>query len=211
VVTGLVGIRRFRIVARGRADHAGTTPMSMRKDAGMTLFRLATWIADKFARISGAETVWNIGHMALRPGAANVVPSEAEMILEYRNTDSAALDRLEAALLTRIGSAGYVPIGAEATARINPALMAQPLSDTLAAAARELGEQPMSLPRAPATTPWCWRASCPRPCCSCRASAAARMTLPRTHRKPILSSDARSLRGRWPRCGHSSHRGIEFA
>ena len=41
VVTGIVGIRRFRLMARGQADHAGTTPMAMRKDAGAALFALA--------------------------------------------------------------------------------------------------------------------------------------------------------------------------
>lgn len=146
VVTGLVGIRRFRIQARGRADHAGTTPMSMRQDAGRALFRLATWIDVEFPRIGGPETVWNIGHAALRPGAANVVPSEAEIILEFRDTDTAILDRLESSLLTQIGQAGQVSVEAEATARIKPALMAQTLSETIAAAARELGENPMLLP-----------------------------------------------------------------
>ena len=146
VVTGLVGIRRFRILARGRTDHAGTTPMSMRQDAGMALFRLATWIADAFPRVGGPETVWNIGHVALWPGAANVVPSEAEMILEFRDTDTVALDRLEQTMLERIGAAGGVPLEAEATARIKPALMAQPLGEAIAAAARELGETPVFLP-----------------------------------------------------------------
>ena len=42
VVTGIVGIRRFRIRTRGQADHAGTTPMAQRKDAGAALIRLAS-------------------------------------------------------------------------------------------------------------------------------------------------------------------------
>lgn len=145
VVTGLVGIRRFRIRARGRADHAGTTPMSMRKDAGMALFRFASWVEDEFARIGGAETVWNIGSVTLRPGAANVVPSEAEMILEFRDTDTAVLDRLEQSMRARVDEAAAIPLQAELTARIEPALMAKPLADTIAAAARELGEQPLLL------------------------------------------------------------------
>src|SRR6185295_7673272 len=82
VVTGLVGIRRYRIFARGQADHAGTTPMAMRRDAGATLFRLAGRVGSEFPRLGGPDTVWNIGTLALRPGAANVVPGEAEMILE---------------------------------------------------------------------------------------------------------------------------------
>ena len=146
-VTGLVGIRRFRIRAHGRADHAGTTPMSMRKDArnGFVSFRHLDRMMNLLG-IGGAETVWNIGHMTLRPGAANVVPSEAELILEFRDTDTAVLDRLEQSMRARVGNATEVPLKAELTARIEPALMAEPLVDTIAAATRELGEKPLLLP-----------------------------------------------------------------
>lgn len=78
IVTGIVGIRRFRVSARGQADHAGTTPMAMRKDAAKVLFQLAMRIDIEFPRIAGPETVWNIGTFALRPGAANVVPGDAD-------------------------------------------------------------------------------------------------------------------------------------
>ena len=44
MVTGIVGIRRVRVTARGQADHARTTPMGMRKDAGTALVRLANRI-----------------------------------------------------------------------------------------------------------------------------------------------------------------------
>ena len=145
-MTGLVGIRRFRVHAQGRADHAGTTPMSMRQDAGMALFRIATWVSENFARIGTPETVWNIGYASLKPGAANVVPSEAEMILEFRDTNRAVLDQLETSLLKRIAEENEVSVDAELTARIEPALMAGHLGETLAAAARELGEQAMTLP-----------------------------------------------------------------
>ena len=70
VVTGVVGIRRFRIHTRGQADHAGTTPMSHRRDAGAALMRLAAQVAQEFPRLGSAETVWNIGSIILRPGRA---------------------------------------------------------------------------------------------------------------------------------------------
>ena len=44
VVTGLVGIKRFRVLSHGSANHAGTTPMAMRKDAGAALIALAAGI-----------------------------------------------------------------------------------------------------------------------------------------------------------------------
>jgi N-carbamoyl-L-amino-acid hydrolase len=148
VVTGLVGIRRFRISSRGQADHAGTTPMSMRKDAGMALLRLGTRIADEFPRLGGPHTVWNIGNIALRPGAANVVPSEGEMTLEFRDTDAATLDRLEQNVLAWVAEAGNgrVTMHAEPIARIAPTDMAEDLAAAIAAAASECGEQPVFMP-----------------------------------------------------------------
>ncbi|MDB5598645.1 MAG: Amidase, hydantoinase/carbamoylase [Xanthobacteraceae bacterium] len=149
IVTGLVGIRRFRILAHGQADHAGTTPMDMRKDAGAALFRLASRIATTFPKIGSAETVWNIGSMTLRPGAANVVPSEAEMVFEFRDTQTATLDVLERHLLEWVAessNAGPVTVTAQATTRIPPTAMTPAIGDAIATAAADYGEQTMSLP-----------------------------------------------------------------
>jgi N-carbamoyl-L-amino-acid hydrolase len=122
--------------------------MAMRKDAGMALFRLGTRIAEEFPRLGGANTVWNIGNIALRPGAANVVPSEGEMTLEFRDTDTSVLDRLEQNVLAWIAQAqgGPVTMHAEPTARIAPTHMAEDLAAAIAAAANELGEEPVFMP-----------------------------------------------------------------
>ncbi len=119
VVTGLVGIRRFRLKSHGAANHAGTTPMTMRKDAGAALIALATGIGDDMRRLAGPDTVWNIGNMIFRPGAANVVPSEGEMLLEFRDIDGAVMDRIEERFLARVAEAnrGPVKIEVETTAR----------------------------------------------------------------------------------------------
>ncbi len=149
VVTGIVGIRRFRILAKGQADHAGTTPMGMRKDAGAALVRLAARIAAEFPTLAGADTVWNIGSIAFRPGAANVVPSEAEMVLEFRDTEAKKLDQLEASVaawLAEIGRDGPAAITIEPIARISPTAMSGELGALIAAAAREHHAEPMSLP-----------------------------------------------------------------
>jgi N-carbamoyl-L-amino-acid hydrolase len=120
----------------------------MRKDAGLALFRLATRIADEFPRLGGASTVWNIGSIALRPGAANVVPSEGEMTLEFRDTDASTLDRLEQSVLAWVAEAnrGPVTLHAEPTARIAPTRMAEDLAAAIAAAASERGEEPVFMP-----------------------------------------------------------------
>lgn len=147
IVSAIVGIRRFRISARGRADHAGTTPMASRSDAGAELIKLAAWTGEEFARLAGPDTVWNVGDMVFRPGAANVVPGAAEMLLEFRDTREATLDALEARLLERVSAQHRsVSIVAEKTAQIAPTEMAAELGELIAAAAAEAGEQPVSMP-----------------------------------------------------------------
>jgi N-carbamoyl-L-amino-acid hydrolase len=148
IVTGIAGIRRFRVTAHGQADHAGTTPIAMRKDAAAALFRLAVRIGSEFPRLGGPDTVWNIGTFAVWPGAANVVPNKAEMTLEFRDTEMATLDRLERAFLDWVAelASGPVAVEAEPTARIAPTAMAAQLGKILAAAAAEHGESALSLP-----------------------------------------------------------------
>ena len=74
VVTDIVSIRRVAVSFQGRADHAGTTPMEMREDAGAAAIRLAARTLDGFAELAGPDTVWNIGQLALRPGAGTSCP-----------------------------------------------------------------------------------------------------------------------------------------
>ncbi len=148
VVTGLVGIRRFRIVSHGSANHAGTTPMAMRKDAGAALIALAAAIDADMRRLAGPDTVWNIGNMIFRPGAAIVVPGEGEMLLEFRDVDAAVMERAAERFLARVAQAnrGPVRIEAEATAHLAPTPLAPNLGAAIAAAAAARGEKPVSLP-----------------------------------------------------------------
>lgn len=146
VITGYAGIRRMTIQVHGRADHAGTTPMSMRKDAGAPLFRFAAWVGDTFPSLGGAETAWNIGNVVVEPGAANVVPSRTQLSLEFRDGDLAVLDRIEAAVrdkLAAIGRDSGVEVGAELTARIPPTRTDAGLQKILAEGARAAGTEPL--------------------------------------------------------------------
>jgi N-carbamoyl-L-amino-acid hydrolase len=141
VVTGIVGIRRWRIHCRGQADHAGTTPMSMRRDAARALIGIAHWVHAEVPRLAAAETVWNIGVMSVAPGAANVVPAEASMVVEFRDTDLTVLDRIEAGLLAAVARAdgpGGVNARAESIARSLPTLMDERLVSACDDVARAL-------------------------------------------------------------------------
>ena len=148
VVSALVGIRRYRVRRHGAANHAGTTPMAMRRDAGAALIMLAAAIDAEFRRLAGSETVWNFGNMIFRPGAANVVPGEGEMLVEFRDIKAEAMDRLEERFLALIADAnrGAVGIDVENIARVPPTALAKDLGAAIAAAAAARGEAPVHLP-----------------------------------------------------------------
>lgn len=149
VVTGIVGIRRFRVTAKGQADHAGTTPTGMRKDASRPLYELAHRVHSQLGELGGVDTVWNVGVMNVRPGAANVVPSEADMVIECRDTSANLLDRIEAKLLewvAAIDGRSGVKVDIMPTARIAPTLMADSLGHLIAAAADEQAAPSMRMP-----------------------------------------------------------------
>jgi beta-ureidopropionase / N-carbamoyl-L-amino-acid hydrolase len=119
VVETIVGIRNFRISLIGEQNHAGTTRMARRKDAGVAMVRLAARIHDRFPEIAGPRTVWTIGRMLLEPNAPSVVPGHAEMQVQFRDADPERLDLCETNLRELAASANragpcrceIVPIG----------------------------------------------------------------------------------------------------
>ena len=98
IVTAIVGSRRFRIQFKGQQNHAGTTRMSVRKDAGVALVKLVAAIEERFPKIANPRTVWTTGDIRLDPGAPSIVPGGAELVFQFRDTDQATLDALDAAL-----------------------------------------------------------------------------------------------------------------
>jgi beta-ureidopropionase / N-carbamoyl-L-amino-acid hydrolase len=148
IVTAIVGIRRFHFAIEGRADHAGTTPMGLRRDAGAAALRLAVAILDRLNAGRGSDTVWNIGHVTLRPGAANVVPAAAEFIVEVRDVEEKLLDTLEAAIRERAAADAFatgLPITVERTAAIPATMMTPRLADAFALSAAAMGAGSMRL------------------------------------------------------------------
>ncbi len=98
VVTGIVAIWQYRIVIKGMQDHAGGTTMAERRDAGLAAVRLLSWLDAEFPKHCGPRTVWTCGRIALSPGAASIIPGEAEVLFQFRDIDMPTLEQLDAVL-----------------------------------------------------------------------------------------------------------------
>jgi beta-ureidopropionase / N-carbamoyl-L-amino-acid hydrolase len=95
VVTSIVGIWQYRITFTGEQNHAGTTRMDVRKDAGVALARFCVEIDDRFPTLCGPRTVWTTGRITLDPGAPSIIPGRAEMLFQVRDDDPGVIERLE--------------------------------------------------------------------------------------------------------------------
>lgn len=126
VVTSIVGIRACTVDFAGEQNHAGTTPMPRRKDAGVALFDFAVKIRERFQALASERTVWTIGRATLQPGAPSIIPGRAQMLLQFRDADEALLERMEAAVFA---------LAEEATAagpvRVTPRRARTPVAPTV--------------------------------------------------------------------------------
>lgn len=98
IVDAITGLFRWEITLSGTANHAGTTPMDMRADAFQGLAEFASQIDRVLSENGSPQSTATIGHVQLKPGAANVIPGQAIFSLDVRDTDEHILHSLSEAL-----------------------------------------------------------------------------------------------------------------
>jgi N-carbamoyl-L-amino-acid hydrolase len=138
IVTSIVAIWQYRIHFDGEQNHAGTTRMAVRKDAGLALVRLAAAIDRRFPEVAGERTVWTTGRITLEPGAPSIIPGRAEMLLQFRDADPDRLTLLERTLEQLVEAAdatGPCRCRLEVMSRSEPKVMDPRFQDALEAAA----------------------------------------------------------------------------
>jgi N-carbamoyl-L-amino-acid hydrolase len=121
-VENLQGISWQRVTIDGVANHAGTTPMAMRRDAGHAAARVITLLRD-LATASNAPTVATVGTMRFEPDAINVIPARATFTVDLRDPDADRLASAEARLADYLGELAAregVTISVERLARFDP-------------------------------------------------------------------------------------------
>ena len=140
VVTSIVGIGGLRIGFTGEQNHAGTTPMHLRKDAGVALFEFATRARERIADVASDVSVWTFGSADLTPGAESIIPGHASLLLQFRDPDSAVLSAIDAAVRTlarELTNEGPVLVEIDETReRIAPTVMDTSFQEKLADAAQ---------------------------------------------------------------------------
>ena len=95
VVSDIVGIRDMKITFEGQQNHAGTTPMSLRRDAFQAVSAFNHALEERFANVVTPSTVWTIGHLSLHPNASSIVPGRAVFSMQWRDGDRDRLNRME--------------------------------------------------------------------------------------------------------------------
>jgi N-carbamoyl-L-amino-acid hydrolase len=141
VVTAIVGSRNFRITFEGTQNHAGTTRMAVRRDAGLACARLVMAIDELFPKLCGPRTVWTTGRITLTPGDPSVIPGRAEMLFQFRDTDLDVLERLETGfrdLVAQVDRDGPCRVLLEQVRKGMPRRMDEGIQAAIEAAARAL-------------------------------------------------------------------------
>jgi N-carbamoyl-L-amino-acid hydrolase len=93
VVTGIVGQYRYMVQIIGRPNHAGTTPMNMRKDALVAASQLVLAINRLGVETEG-EQVATVGHLTVSPNGTNVVPAKVDLSIDLRDLSEENLQYL---------------------------------------------------------------------------------------------------------------------
>src|SRR5689334_526436 len=148
VVESVQGISWTEYTVTGVSNHAGTTPMRLRRDAGY-LAASVNLFARKLAWEMGGNQVATVGSLSLRPNLINVVPNRAVFAVDLRNTDEAELKQAEArvaAHVAEVAKAERVEVEAKVLARFEPVIFDAGLVDRVEHHAKALSLSTRRMP-----------------------------------------------------------------
>ena len=140
-VENLQGISWREITFTGQANHAGTTPMQGRRDAGYCASAVAVFVRE-LSKKFGTNQVSTVGEMEFTPNVINVIPGRARMTVDLRNTDNEILRQAEQEIddfLTDFKSNEGVSIESRVLARFDPVTFDQEIVDLIEEKANSLG------------------------------------------------------------------------
>jgi N-carbamoyl-L-amino-acid hydrolase len=140
-VEDLQGISWQEVTITGQSNHAGTTPMRLRRDAGYCAAAIGHFLRH-LAREMGGNQVATMGKVDLHPNLINVIAARARLTVDLRNTDEAQLAQAErrlAQFLAQLAVDEGVRIDAKPLARFEPVVFDKAVADLVARTAQKLG------------------------------------------------------------------------
>ena len=147
-VEGVQGISWTEITLTGQSNHAGTTPMSMRRDAGLAAGEVVVAVR-RIATEMGGTQVGTVGALRLHPDLVNVVAARAKLIVDLRNTDDGDLQTAERRLLAelkQIAESEGVSVDTKWVARFEPVVFDPRVVSLVESTAESLGLSVQRMP-----------------------------------------------------------------
>lgn len=133
VVTGVQGISWTEYTFEGESNHAGTTPIAMRHDAGLAALKIGAY-AREIANTMGGNQVATVGFISFKPNLINVIPNHATITVDLRNTDNELLKHAEKMMLNYVqktASEDGVKFSSRSLARFEPVTFAANIIDVI--------------------------------------------------------------------------------
>ena len=149
VVQAITGIRQYRVVFSGVANHAGATPMGLRRDSLAAAAQAIASVERLATSTATGTTVGTVGMLVNEPNAANVVPGHTVLVVDLRDTDAAALDEVSERVLESIEAiAAERGVRAEVrlTAESAPTVLSPRLRNVLVESATNEGVDYLEMP-----------------------------------------------------------------
>ena len=147
-VDGVQGISWQEIAITGQSNHAGTTPMALRRDPGVVAAAIVTF-ARRLAADLGPPQVATVGRLDLAPNLVNVVPATATLTVDLRNTDDTVLCDAEhrlAEFVTTAAAAEGCTVESRVLARFEPVVFDRAVVDVVERIAADLGHPVKRMP-----------------------------------------------------------------
>ncbi len=146
IVDAIVGMKRALITINGRADHSGTMPMQLRKDAMEVAAKVIAKIGDRARQYPPA--VATVGNLSVEPNIVNIVPSRVKFCIDFRTTDAEIIKKMYQELLLDLDSCCQkyaMSYMAEETLWVEPVQLRPQLQEYIEESCRERGFSHMHL------------------------------------------------------------------
>jgi len=147
IVTGIAGLVWVKFTVEGKAEHAGATPMPLRRDPLAAAAQIIQ-VIEQEAKKTGT-TVGTVGQLHVFPGGINIIPERVEFVLDLRDLDAAVRDRVLQSVTEQaqhIGRERNVRVTTELLQQMPPVLCSELVQNAAKAACQTLGFHVLALP-----------------------------------------------------------------